>query len=540
VAHSVADSDAVAPAEVALTGDRVVDMFQKAGVDISPQRGPRPNLAPAATPSASYVDPAEETTAYPATTLDGAIDGATINLPFWGSAGSGSAQDWYELDFGKQVTFSEVKLYFFNDRNTMGVPDQHRVVTDSNRYREPALFTIQVWRQGEGWVDIRDQVKTPTYPRSNYNRVQFRKVTAERMRILMTHREGYGTGLKEVQVFRSLTDPPPRPVNQPPQLVVRQDLSNQVPGQAQLSAVVKDDGLPQATLDVNWEVISGPGLALFDDPSAHNPLLRFSADGEYVVALTATDGALTSTEHLTLTVEGVGAGPVNVAPRAVATCTNTSPWESCDAIRLTSDGSAPPQYGTWPTTGDQWVQLEWDQPVRVGSADMWFFQDAPPGADGGVQAPASWNIQYRDGDSWVDVGAPEGFGTALNQFNPASFDPVTTTALRANLIAREGQVAPEGIGVRRWRVYAEQPTAVAPVTVSTPVGELPDLPATVALVYADGARLDVAVVWEPVTPDQVAAPGTVEVRGLADTTSLLARATVTVVADPSTERQAAR
>jgi hypothetical protein len=533
VLHSAADPDAPAPAEVALTGDRVVDIFQKAGVDIAPQRSVRqfPNLALDATPSASFVDQAEETNAYPATSLAGAIDGATINLPFWGSAGSGNHQDWYELDFGKPTTFSEVKLYFFNDRNVMGVPDQHRVVTDSNRYREPALFTIQVWRDDEGWVDVRDQVKSPTYPRANYNKVAFRSVTAQRMRILMTHREDYGTGLKEVQVFRPVTNPPPRPVNQPPQLVVRQDPSNQVPGQAQLAAVVKDDGLPQATLETNWEVVSGPGLALFDDPTAHNPLLRFSEDGEYVVALTATDGALTTTEQLTITVEGVGTGQVNLAPRANPTCTNTSPWESCDAINLSSDGSTPPQYGTWPTNGDQWVQLEWDQPVRVDSADMWFFQDAPPGADGGVQAPASWNIQYRDGDSWVDVTNPEGFGTALNQFNPASFDPVTTTALRANLIAREGQAAAEGIGVRRWRAYAEQPEAVAPVEVSTSVGELPELPSTVTLVYEGGAELDAAVVWEPVTPEQVANPGTFEVRGLVDTTSLLARATV-VVADP--------
>jgi hypothetical protein len=533
--HSVSDHDAVAPVEVALTGDRVVDMFQKAGVDIAPQRGvrPTPNLAPAATPSASFVDPAEDTTAYPATSLAAPLDGATINLPFWGSAGSGEDQDWYELDFGKPTTLSEVKLYFFHDRLTMGVPDQHRVVTDSNRYREPALYTVQVWREDAGWVDVRDQLRTPTYPRANYNRVEFRSVTAERMRILMTHRPGYGTGLKEVQVFRPVTAPPARPQNQPPQLVVRQDPALQVPGQAQLSAVVKDDGLPAGTLDARWEVVSGPGLALFDDPTSHSPLLRFSEDGEYEVALHASDGALTSTQQLTITVEGVGAGRVNLAPRATPTCTNTSPWESCDAIVLSSDGSIPPQYGTWPTNGDQWVQLEWDQPVRVDSADMWFFQDTPPGASGGVQAPASWSIQYRDGSgTWVDVTNPTGFGAALNQFNAAGFDPVTTTALRANLVARDGQAASEGIGVRRWRVYAETPEAVAPVEVSTPVGELPELPARVTLVYAGGAELDATVVWEPVNAEQVAEPGSFEVRGLVDTTSLLARATVTVAADP--------
>lgn len=36
------------------------------------------------------------------------------------------------------------------------------------------------------------------------------------------------------------------------------------------------------------------------------------------------------------------------------------------------------------------------------------------------------------------------------------------------------------------------------------------------------------MIWEPVTPDQVAQPGTFQVRGLVDTTSLLAVATVSV------------
>jgi hypothetical protein len=519
----------VAPTGVALTGERVVDMFQKAGVDISERRSlrPHPNLAPLAVPSASFVDPATGTDAYSATDPQAAIDGSTANLPFWGSAGSGNPQDWYQLDFGRPTTFSQVKLYFFNDRQTMGVPDQHRVVTATDRYREPAIYTVQVWRGGQ-WRDVKDQVHTPAYPRSNYNLVAFRNVTAERMRVLMTHREGYGTGLKEVQVFRPIGPPPPRPENQPPYLVVREDAGGGAAGSAQLSAVVEDDGLPQATLDATWQVVSGPGLALFDDPSAHNPLLRVSENGDYVVRLTASDGALTSTRQLTVTIDDLGAGAVNLAPRATPTCTNMSPWESCDAITLPSDGSTPPQYGTWPTNGNQVVQLDWAQPVRVDSADLWFFQDVPPGADGGVQAPASWNLQYWDGSGWADVSNPEGFGTELNQFNPASFDPVTTTALRANLIARDGQAGAEGIGVRRWRVYAEQPQSVAPVPVATPVGVLPELPSTVSLVYPSGATLPAAVVWEPLTPEQVAQPGTFQVRGLVDTTSLLAIATVTV------------
>src|SRR5690606_18944834 len=297
-------------------------------------------------------------------------------------------------------------------------------------------------------------------------------------------------------------------------VVVWQDRSVQAPGQAKLASVVKDDALPNGTLDVRWEVVSGPGLALFDDPRSTRPLMMASEDGRYVVAVTATDGEASTTEQLTIEITGVGTGRVNLSPRATPTCTNTSPWETCEAIILSSDGSTPPQYGTWPTNGNQWVMLEWPEPVRVDSSDMWFFQDVPPGASGGVQAPASWNIEYWDGEAWRPVGNPVGFGTALNQFNHASFDPVTTTRLRANLIARPNQAPSEGVGVRRWRVYAEVPEAVAPVTVTTRVGELPELPSKVTLIYAGGAELEAAVIWEPVWPEQVANPGTLQLRGL--------------------------
>jgi hypothetical protein len=60
-------------------------------------------------------------------------------------------------------------------------------------------------------------------------------------------------------------------------------------------------------------VVSGPGLALFDTPSGHNPLLRVSEDGAYRVRLTATDGELTSTAELTVSIDDLGAGAVNLA-----------------------------------------------------------------------------------------------------------------------------------------------------------------------------------------------------------------------------------
>ncbi|MGH9213593.1 MAG: Ig-like domain-containing protein [Acidimicrobiales bacterium] len=525
----------VSPAdEVELTGDRVVDMFQNAGVDISDSdrghghgrdRDDRRNLALGATPSASFVDQSEETTAYGPTDTGAAVDGFTINMPFWGSAASGNAQDWYELDFGRRTTIDELDLYFFNDREVLGVPDQHRVTTPTNRYREPALYTVQVFRDGQ-WVEVRDQDKSPTYPRSNFNRVEFRPTSGERFRVLMTNREGFGTGLKEIQAFHDGRRPP-RPDNEAPLVVVREDPNFQQPGQVRIEGIVEDDGLPNAELDTTWTTVSGPGQTLIDDQSAHNALVSFSEEGTYVLELTATDGDLTTTRQITVTAEDLSGG-VNVAPRATPTCTNTSPWESCAAVNDGADPNGPPQYGTWPTNGNQQVELAWDEPVRVDSASMWFFQDVPPGASGGVQAPASWTVQWWDGTQFVDVTSPSGFGVALNQFNEASFDPVTTTRLRANLVARPNQEDAEGIGVREWQVFAERPESISEVHVRTDPGVVPTLPATVTKVFADGTRLEAPVRWQQVTADQLPDNAVVTVLGSVQDTTLFAEATIYV------------
>ncbi|MGH9213592.1 MAG: glycoside hydrolase family 43 protein [Acidimicrobiales bacterium] len=58
----------------------------------------------------------------------------------------------------------------------------------------------------------------------------------------------------------------------------------------------------------------------------------------------------------------------NVAPSATPSASTTSPWETATAI---NDGIEPsqsndalnPRWGTWPQSGTQWVQLDWDRPV---------------------------------------------------------------------------------------------------------------------------------------------------------------------------------
>jgi hypothetical protein len=150
---------------------------------------------------------------------------------------------------------------------------------------------------------------------------------------------------------------------------------------------------------------------------------------------------------------------------------------------------------------------------------MYFLDDG-----GGVRVPGSWKIQYLDGDQWKDVAADGAYGTEADQYNQVTFDPVTTTAMRAVL-----QSGAASVGVLEWKTFAEAPQQVRAVHQPTIVGTVPDLPSTVTCVYADGTRLEQPVVWQDLAPEDVDEPAThVEVGGLVTGLALPANATVHV------------
>ncbi|TMR35480.1 hypothetical protein ETD85_13750 [Nonomuraea zeae] len=491
VVHAEAARSLKAPAEVKLSGDRVEDLFQKAGVDL---RSTRQNLVSAAT--ASHGDAA------------GAADGFTINEPYWGSKGSGKPQDWLEVDLGSARPVDRLNLYFYNDRKAAG-------------YSEPAFYSVQ-YLDGGAWKDVPGQAREPVYPRANLNEVRFPAVTAQKLRVLVTHRPGYATGLKEVQAY-STGARPPSAANRAPYVLAVPDPAFSRPGQARVDAVVKDDGLPSGRLTTQWAKVDGPGEAFFTDPTGTSTVVAFSEPGTYRLRLTASDGARSTAATVSVTA-GAQGEQANVAPYATATASYTSPWEKVTAVNdgidpPRSNDGANPRWGTWPQQGTQWVQLDWAAPVRVNKADVYFFDDG-----GGVRVPASWKIQQWDGDSFEDVGGVADYPKAVDAYNTVSFDTVTTSKLRIQL-----ESGGASVGLLEWKAYAVPPDSVRPVHVPTLAGTLPKLPATVETRYADGTRGAAAVTWQQVTADQVATGGTsFTVAGLAEGVRTPAQATVYV------------
>ncbi|WP_246635845.1 MGH1-like glycoside hydrolase domain-containing protein [Actinoplanes hulinensis] len=187
VAFSTAFPALQAPQNVVQSSSRMVDVFAKAGVDLS---STRPNLASGATVSASYTTSG--------TSAGGAVDGLPTNSPLWGSYGSANATDTYDITFSSERTVSEAWIHFRNDRAT-------------NRYRPPTAYNVQYWN-GSAWVNTASQAKTPAAPQANLNKVTFTAVNTTRLRLQFTQPSGTPkTGLTEVKVYGQGTVPPPNP-----------------------------------------------------------------------------------------------------------------------------------------------------------------------------------------------------------------------------------------------------------------------------------------------------------------------------------------
>jgi hypothetical protein len=522
--------------EVSLINNaRIVDMFQKAGRDLTLETGWAVNLAEGKPVSASFTT---TTPAMRATTPENAVNGFTVSgLPafaggnnfsrpgymapntIWGTEGSPNAQDWFEVDLGTPTSFDTVKLYFFNDHN---YSTQQNCTSTScgNRYREPLRYTVQ-YHNGTEWVRVPEQHKSVLL--ANYNQVQFNAVTAQRMRVLMTPAPGYGIGLKEIQVFYTGIELPPM-VNQPPAVNVSADSTFRFPLKAALMGMVTDDELIFEFPEVTWSLKQGPGLVTFADANKLITIATFSAPGTYILTLSAYDGEFTTSADLTVVVEPLP-DDINLAFLATPSTSYVSPWENLYAINdgyepSSSRDKGPGAYGNWNAGGPtQWVQYTWPEEVVVNRSNVYWWTDG-----GGIQMPTASRLDYWNGSNWVPVPNGVGFGVLPDRYNTTTFDPVKTDRIRMTITR-----GTQWTGILEWKVFQAPVQSVEPVEVTTLNGHLPMLPPKVTAVFQNNITLEKNVIWDEITYDQVQNGGTsFVISGAVDISHVPAEATIHV------------
>src|SRR5262249_40948356 len=80
-----------------------------------------------------------------------------------------------------------------------------------------------------------------------------------------------------------------------------------LPASANLDGTVTDDGKPTPpALTTTWSKVSGRGTVTFQNANAVDTQASFSAAGTYVLQLSASDGQLSASDPVQITVQAAG------------------------------------------------------------------------------------------------------------------------------------------------------------------------------------------------------------------------------------------
>jgi hypothetical protein len=100
------------------------------------------------------------------------------------------------------------------------------------------------------------------------------------------------------------------PANTAPSVNAGADRTVTLPSTLALAGTVTDDGLPTPpTLTIAWSLVSGPGSVTFSPANAASTTASFSTAGTYVLRLSASDGALSSSDDVQVVVSAAGGNP---------------------------------------------------------------------------------------------------------------------------------------------------------------------------------------------------------------------------------------
>ena len=455
------------------------------------------------------------------------VDGTTVDMPFWGNYGSVNERDSLTLKLSSKQTVDMATLYFYNDRQTNG-------------YSEPSKFAVEYW-DGEAWQAVRQQTRTPSAPRANYNAVYFAPVETDQFRFTFTNKDKGFTAVTEIQLFNEGGDRDHPAQNTAPSVKLAEDTSMTGNLYTTLKATCTDDGMPyDKDMSYAWELVSAPEGAEVILSSANKPTTTISGsvEGEYTVRFTVSDGELSATAELTVTLKKGAAGGLgeDVAPDAASVESDyTSSWENLNGINnpsfepTSSNVGAGKGWGNWPQSAgsEHYVGYTWDEAVTIGGADIYWYDDG-----GGTQVPSKLRMQYLDASgTWQDVNITTPFESSIakNKYNRIEFDRVTTTRLRLYVTVRSGAQAN---GIYRFKVYSSVDVAsLNEVFLATKPGVMPTLPSNVTAVTSDGALISVPVTWETLTADMIATDGEVKLRGVNNSTGKMTTCTIYVRSD---------
>ena len=157
-----------------------VKAYNRGGTDPGPGPGPTGNVAPSATPTASFTSSWESVAAIN-DNVDPPSSNDTVN-PRWGTWPN-EGEQWAQLTWSSAVSLNRAEVYFFDDGQGIDLP---------------ASWKLQYWN-GSAFVDVPGGSGYPVAA-NQYNNVTFSTVSTTQLRVVLQSAAD-SVGLLEVKAY---------------------------------------------------------------------------------------------------------------------------------------------------------------------------------------------------------------------------------------------------------------------------------------------------------------------------------------------------
>lgn len=224
-----------------------------------------------------------------------------------------------------------------------------------------------------------------------------------------------------------------------------------------LNGSVTDDGKPAgSTLTIQWLMQSGPAPVTFSSPNTAVTGVTFqNTPGTYTFRLTASDGQLTGSNLVNVTVNPANKAPVVSIPGVPAITLPTNV--------VTLNGSVTDDGLPVNTLNISWAEISGPAPVVFSAPNL-------PVTQATFTTAGSYTLQLRADDTQLQTTA-----NVFVQVNPANKAPIVsagpnqTIALPTNTVTLTGTVTDDGLpsGAAVTQQWSEV-SGPAPVTFSAP------------------------------------------------------------------------
>ncbi len=411
--------------------------------DVAPNVARNPAADGVPTPSASAGEQADWWAP-----LDGRTDGAV-----WSTAGSGHAEDTFDVDFGVARTIDEVRL---------------DIATGAG-LAPPAKLAVE-YSAGGSWQPVDSARHSPEAPASGRNVVAFDPVSTDKLRVVVTNPPGgptggTGVGLAELAAVsggnlagngagEAAAFGTPVPSASSGEGDVWSLVDGSVRADSGWRAQPGADAWVAVDLMQPRPVNTVTVYAGADAPAAMRVQTWSGSDWLDVADATArpaepAEGRNTlsfstvKTRRLRVLLEPRAGSGVEIRELEVR---NTNLLSDASGLGLTVtptasytypgdtvlgplDGSyaASPRWTSWNSKNPQdWYAVQFDRPVVASRIALHFYND-----NGGVKPPKDYTIEYWNGSAWQPVSETGRTPTApAAGFNAVDFEPVSASGFR--------------------------------------------------------------------------------------------------------------